>query len=90
MLLPVINNWLLCFSCNTSNVQQVAEMLRAENIETVQERPYLAGMLAREDKFLMAERLELTYPDDGRIELGFSVNDLTSKPELWRTSYGKL
>lgn len=65
-------------------------MLRAGNIETVQQRPYLAGNLAREDKPPEAGRPKLTYPDDGRIELGFSVNDLTSKPELWRTSYGKL
>lgn len=82
----VIRKRVLWFLCNTSNVQLVADTLRAELIKTVQQKPYLAGSLAREDKPLIAGRLKLTYPYDGCIGLGFSVNDLTSRPEVWGIS----
>lgn len=90
MFPPVIQNWVLCFPCNTSNVQLVADILRAGFIKTIQQRPFLAGKLAREEKPPKAGRLKLTNPDDGHIELGFSVNDLTCKPDVWSTSYEEL
>lgn len=87
---PVIQSWVLCFPCNTSNVQQVADFLRAGFIKTIQQMPFLAGKLAREEQPPKAGRMKLTYPDDGHIELGFSVNDLTRKPEVWSISYEEL
>ncbi|CAF9916923.1 MAG: hypothetical protein ALECFALPRED_010912 [Alectoria fallacina] len=38
----------------------------------------------------MAGRLKLTYPDDEQVSIRFSMNDLTSRPDVWRPSYEEL
>lgn len=87
---PVIQNWVLCFSCDTSNIQGISEILRAGFKETVQQKPYLAGRLDREDKGPKIGRMKLLYPNNGNVELRFWVNELINRPEVWRHSYEEL
>lgn len=90
MFPPVIQNWVLCFPCDTHKVQVMAETLRAGVHRTVQQRPYLGGTLSREDKSPRAGRLKVTYLDDQNVEVRLSVNDLTNRPDVWGTSYEQL
>ena len=87
MFPPVIQNWILCFPCDDSDVYRISSILRAGFERTLQQRPYLAGRLSRDE---MAGRLKLTYPDDELVEIRFSVNDLTSKRDVWWSSYEEL
>ena len=90
MLPPLIQKWVLCFPCDTNNVQAVADILWAGLRETVRQRPYLGGTLSREDTFPRAGRLKVTYVDDRNFKVRLSVNDLTDKPDVWGNSYEKL
>ena len=90
MFPPVVQNWVLCFPCDTSNVHRISDVLQAGFEKTIQQRPYLAGRLSREDTGPRAGRLKLTYPDDERVERRFSVSDLTHQPDIWRPSYEEL
>ena len=90
MFPPVFQNWVLCFPCDTDNVQVVTDTLRAGLHRTVQQRPSLGGTLSREDTPPRAGRLKLTYLNDQNVEVRLSVNDLTNKPDVWGTSYGNL
>ena len=87
---PVIQNWVLCFPCDTSNIQRISDVLRAGLEKTIQQRPYLAGRLDREDKGPKEGRLKLTYASEGYTEVKFWVNELTNRPEIWRPSYEEL
>ena len=90
MFPPVIQNWVLCFPCETNNVHRISSLLQAAFEKTLKQRPYLAGQLCREDKGPRAGRLKLIYPKDEHFKLRFSMNDLTSKPGIWRPSYEEL
>ena len=87
ILPPVVQNWILCFPCDTNNVNGISDILRAGLEKTIKQRPYLAGRLGKDDK---AGRLKLTYSDHEDIHNLFSVSDLTSKPDVWGLSYEEL
>ncbi|KAL8823525.1 MAG: hypothetical protein Q9191_005778 [Dirinaria sp. TL-2023a] len=86
----VIQNWILCFPCDTSNVSGISETLQTGFEKTLRQRPYLAGDLIREQSGPRAGRQKLIHPNDEDVKIRFSVNDLTNKPEIWQHSYQTL
>ena len=86
----VIQSWVLCFPCDTSNIHRISETLQIGFEETIRQKPYLAGHLTREKFDTKAGRLKLIRPNDEDLKIRFSVNDLTNKPDIWQHCYQEL
>lgn len=91
MLPPLIQNWVLCFPCDTSKLDRISSILQTAFRNTILQRPYLAGRLSRETAGSKVGRFKLDcQEEDARVHNRLSINDLREKPELWRYSYEEL
>lgn len=86
---PVIQSWVLCFSCDTSKSHIISKILMAGFAKTIQQKPYLAGRLDREYAGPRSGRIKLTYPYK-KEDTPIWVNGLTGKQNIWLLSNDEL
>ena len=86
----VIQSWVLCFPCETSKNDYIADILRAGFEKTIHQSPYLGGSLEREDTGACAGRFKLTYPDEKYTDCRFFANDMTDKESHGFPSFAEL